>query len=144
MLAIQVLGGIPDPAVLEVLIPLLGSKDADVRAEAAFAIEDVLRERLVAVLPILVEAMDSKSWRVRLGVVEILGSPVFPSVPEPGITKMRYGALIDALDDGKKEVAEAALAILEKRTRLDFGDDTKKWREWYEDGMPVAKCCFPM
>jgi len=118
--AAYALGEIKDPRAVEPLISALKDSDWRVRRGVAYALREIKDPR--AVEP-LISALKDSDWRVRQAAVIVLGEIKDPRAVEP---------LISALKDIDPNVRWPAAEALKKITGQDFGEDQRKWQEWWE------------
>jgi HEAT repeat protein len=124
------LGEIKDRRGVEPLIAALNHKQWSVRTTAAEALGKIGDRRGVEPL---IAAMEDEEGRVRLDAAVALGEMRDPRVVEP---------LIAALKDESRDVRSRAAEALRKITGKDFGKDSDRWHEWWEENRETAfDCC---
>ncbi len=159
--AASVLGEIGDPRAVEPLIALLKDKDPFVSGKAAWSLGEIKDRR--AVEP-LITALNHEHWSVRTRAAEAVGKIGDRRAIEPLIAMMedeealvRSNAaaalgemrdprvvepLIAALKDKDVNVRSRAEEALRKITGKDFGKDSDRWHEWWQENREtVFDCC---
>jgi len=159
--AAWVLGQIGDPRAVEPLIAALGNEDPFVSEKAAWALGEIKDRRAVEAL---ITALNHEEWWVRTRAAEAVGKIGDRRAVEPLIaaTKdeeafVRSNAavalgeirdprvvepLIAALKDEDLNVRRNAAEALGKLTGKDFGKDSHRWQEWWEENRETAfDCC---
>ena len=114
-------GETKDPHTVEPLIDALKDEDPFVQVMAALALGAIKDPR--AVEPLIANLRDKDS-AVRGVAALVLGEIKDPSAVEP---------LIAALKDADSSVRGGAVAALKEITGQDFGEDSVKWQEWWEE-----------
>ncbi len=159
--AASVMGEIGDPRAVEPLIALLKDKDPFVSGKAVWALGEIKDRRAVGPL---IAALNHEQWSVRTAAAEAVGKIGDRRAVEPLIAAMedkealvRSNAavalgeirdprvvepLIAALKDESRDVRSRAAEALRKITGKDFGKDSDRWHEWWEENRETAfDCC---
>jgi len=74
-------------------------------------------------VPEFISALKDSDWMVRQAAAYALGEIKDPRAVKP---------LISALNDSHWSVRQAAAEALKEITGKDFGEDQRKWQEWWE------------
>ncbi|MDO8137783.1 MAG: HEAT repeat domain-containing protein [Candidatus Brocadiales bacterium] len=124
-MVIEALGKIKSSRVSGLLIELLKSnKDANVRGTAAQILGEIGDNRAA---DLLISALSDEDWFARKEAAKALGKLKDSRAIEP---------LIASFEDEKRYLGRDAIEVLRKITGKDFGDDPKKWQEWWEKNKP--------
>ena len=118
--AAYALGEIKDPRAVKPLISALNDSHWSVRQAAAEALGKIKDPRAVE---LLISALKDVNSDVRIAAAKVLGEIKDPRAVEP---------LISALKDSDWIVRQAAAEALKEITGKDFGEDQRKWQEWWE------------
>jgi len=119
MYVAKALGKIGTPAV-KPLITALKEKDKEVRMYAAMVL-GVIRDTL-AVEP-LVSTLKDQEKDVRTAALLALGDIKDTRAVEP---------IMETLRNGDSDIQRNAAEAMKKITRQDYGNDSRKWQDWWE------------
>ncbi|MBN1605542.1 MAG: HEAT repeat domain-containing protein [Polyangiaceae bacterium] len=125
--ATRLLGELPSPEAVRSVVARLGDKNPEVRQAALAATRMLLahldtHDRLLVELDQLAAPTRPKAQRLA-GVRALRDLRHAAAVP----------ALLALLSDHDVELAQAALAALVETTRQDFGADTPRWTQWWNN-----------
>ncbi|MCX7941864.1 MAG: HEAT repeat domain-containing protein [Dictyoglomaceae bacterium] len=125
--AVKTLGELKDKRTLELLISVLEDRNWNVRLEAVKALGELKDKR--AVEP-LVSALGDDHWNVRVEAVKSLGELKDKRAVEP---------LISALKEKDLYIRKIIAEVLHKITGQNFGEDHKKWLDWWQKSKEQSK-----
>jgi|GEM_PF-5011161 len=149
--AVEILGKIEDPLVIDALIAALSDEDSSVRLRAISGLIKINDPRTIEPM---ITVMEDKSGKIREVAVEALGKINDPRIIEPMIAALKdedrdvkivaartlgkisdlraIEPLILALSDSSYGVPKEAMIALRKITKQKFGVDQKKWKRWWK------------